>query len=471
MRRPLHLLLLALLLFCIQPAALGAQRAEWQEHRTRLFSILYPAGAEHIADSYAQFVDDIYEEASTFWSYRPPGPVILRIYPTLELYYEANPIAAQLPGVVAHAHTGRREISVAIPQTEGQSDVAVRNNIRHELTHIIAADLSAGRLTLPWQEGIAQYVEHPDEQLTAKMALMRQIIAENRLLSWRDLNQPGATYADPRIGYPETFTIAAFLVQRNGIERFRTFVEAMKESSGYRGALQVAYGTSADALEREWRAQLDDFVSEGYKSWAGTQGGARGFDLTQSEALLARGDYAGALASLQALIDSMADVADPGALERARSLFVRAQAGQQGTELAANARDALARGDYHAATAASAEGRKHLWSIGQREQADVLAEYEVLARRGMHAEIQMSEAGKLLRRLRVDDAQALLVEAYTTFGELGDMPRTAQARSALSLITRAEQVFAGACFAGGAIVLAWSGRRRLAHRQAALPWI
>ena len=200
MRRRYCLFLITLLLF-LHTAVLHAQGVTWQERRTQHFALLYPTEAEATAAQYAQFVDGIYDEISTFWDYRTPPPVVLRIYPTLELYYEVNPLAAKVPGVVAHAHTGRREISIAIPQTAGQSDEEIRNNVRHELTHIVAADLSGGRLTTPWQEGIAQYVEHPTQHLERKMELMRQIIAENSLLSWRDHNHPGENYADTRVGY------------------------------------------------------------------------------------------------------------------------------------------------------------------------------------------------------------------------------------------------------------------------------
>jgi hypothetical protein len=269
MRRRLLLIPLLLLLLA-QAAVLQAQDVGWQERRTLLFSILYPSGADAIAAEYALFVDAIYEETSTLWDYRPPPPMILRVYPTMELYYQSNPLAAQLPGVVAHAHTGRREISIAIPQTVGQSDEELQNNIRHELTHIVAADLSDGRLTTPWQEGIAQYVEHPSEQLEQKMVLMRQLIGEDRLMTWRELNEPGATYADPRIGYPQSLTIVAFLVQRDGMSRFREFIEAMRESRDYRDALESVYGVSADTLEREWREGLSHYVTEGYRAGTST---------------------------------------------------------------------------------------------------------------------------------------------------------------------------------------------------------
>ena len=84
MRQRCFLMLLVLGLL-LPPALLRAQGVDWQERRTLRFSILYPAGADTIAEQYAQFVDATYDEAAALWDYRPPPPVVLRIYPTMEL--------------------------------------------------------------------------------------------------------------------------------------------------------------------------------------------------------------------------------------------------------------------------------------------------------------------------------------------------------------------------------------------------
>ncbi len=468
MRQRCFLMLLVLGLL-LPPALLRAQDVEWQERRTPHFSILYPAGADATAEQYTRFVDQIYDEAAVLWDYRPPPPVVLRIYPTMELYYEANPIAARLPGVVAHAHTGRREISVAIPQTSGQSPEEIQNNVRHELTHIIAADLSEGRLTTPWQEGIAQFVEHPSADLEKKMELMRQIIAENRLLSWRDLNQPGATYADPRVGYPQSLTMVAFLIQRNGMARFREFVEAMKTSSGYRGALEATYGASADTLEREWRSALPRFVTDGYRSGDGRSLPAA-FDLDPAAELVAQGDYDGAVRLLQPLLSAIETGGDAAAAERARRLLARAEMGRRATELASEARNALLQGDYAATITASQAGQHQFNAIGQADQAGVLATYEQLAGRGIAAEAELAEAGTLLRRLQIPEARQHLRSAYTTFVELGNQRRAAQAEAALTMVARGEQLLTALCLIAGIVLIAWSTQRRAIERRMALPF-
>jgi hypothetical protein len=464
------LLLIGLQVETLRATSVHAQDVQWEERRTLLFSILYPSGAEDTAEQYAQFVDGVYEEMSAFWGYRPSPPIVLRIYPTMELYYQANPLAAKLPGVIAHAHTGRREISVAIPQTAGQSDEEIRNNVRHELTHVIAADLSGGRLTTAWQEGIAQYVEHPTEQLERKMELMRQIVAENRLLSWRELNQPGVAYSDPRIGYPQSLTIVAFLIQRNGIERFRAIVEETTTASGYRGALEAIYGVPADVLEQEWLDQLPAFISEGYQQLAPGAAGRGPFDLSQPEQLIAQGDYIGAINMLRPMLEAIRSSGDGEALQRGNELLAQAQARYRATKLASDAREALVRGDYRAAHEAAVEAERELVTLGLTDQATSAAQYAELAARGLRAQEQYAEAGQLLRGLEIRAAQRHLTEAYTAFGELGDEARARQSQRALGMISRGEQVLAAICLLSGAGLIAWSGRRRQIERRIALPF-
>ena len=468
MRRRLSILPVVLLLL-FQATALHAQGVQWQEQRTQLFTILYPAGAEAVAGQYAQFVDGIYDETSAFWSFQPAPPIVLRIYPTMELYDQANPLAVQLPGVIAHANTGRREISVAIPQTAGQTPEEVRNNVRHELTHIIASDLSGGRLTTPWQEGIAQYAEHPSPQLDVKMNLMRQAVAQNRVLAWAQLNQPGATYANPQVGYPESLTIVAFLIHRNGIERFRAFVEAMKDASDYRGALASAYGVPPETLEREWHAQLANFINTGYRSPGAASTSPGPVDLSAIEQMVTGGDYDGAADKLQPMMEGIKAGGDATTLQRAQSLLERAKTGQQATRLTADARDALVHGNYQAANQNGLAAQKQFQSIGQSAQAAAAQEYATLAARGMEAEEQARTAGELLRRLQLQPARQLLLKAYKTFGELGDETRAAQTRDVLTLIARSEQILAAVCLVSGGALVAWSSRRRYKERPMALP--
>src|SRR3712207_6645484 len=77
-------LLLATMLVCnASPAT--AQDLVWREQRTTNVAILYPEGAEAEAQQYAQFADSVYDEISGVFGYRTPPPVVLRIYPSMDL--------------------------------------------------------------------------------------------------------------------------------------------------------------------------------------------------------------------------------------------------------------------------------------------------------------------------------------------------------------------------------------------------
>ncbi len=457
-------LLLATLLWGTSDA--HAQQQTWRERRTNSFAILYPADitAQTAADEYALFVDGVYDEVSAVFGYRTPPPVVLRIYPTMELYVKANPLAAQMPGVVAHAHTGRREISIALPQTVGQPPDQIVNNVRHELAHIIAADLSGDKLTTAFQEGIAQYLEHPSAELDTKMQLMQQVIAADKVLPWRELNRPGVAYSDPRISYPQSYTIVAFLIGRNGFATFRSFLDEVKTSSGYRSALEAAYGVSADQLEREWRDQLSDFVNGGYR--ARSMGA---LDLSQAEALIAKGEYDAAVQQLQAALATLAgDQTQLG--ERARELLRRATTAQRATGLATTAREALARGSYEEARTAAEEGRELLNELGQAAQVQVLDQYIQLATEGIEAQRSLASARNNLVTLRVGSAQEELAAAYRTFTRLGDTYHAGIAESSLVRIQRTETGVAVVLVLLAALVAGWNIHRRVNERDQALPF-
>lgn len=459
-------LLVGLLLITIicGPTPLLAQEVTWREQRTTNFAILYPDGSADQAQAYAQFVDGVYDELSAVFSHRPPTPVILRIYPTMELYVQINPLAAQIPGVVAHAHTGRREISIALPQTVGQPQEQIVNNVRHELTHIIAADLSGDKLTTAFQEGIAQYIEHPGAELDAKMQLMQQVIDADRVLPWSELNRPGVAYQDPRISYPQSYTMVAFLIERDGFATFRTFIERSTASSGYRGALEAAYGVSADQLEQEWRAQLDAFVGGDYRQRAG---GA--LDLSQARALIGRGEYEQAVTELTGRIETLRGGSSP-LLQEAETLLQEAQTGQRAYALATSARDALERGDYREAKQAASEGRVLLEQMGQTAQVEVVEQYDRLADEGLAAQQQLGLANGDLQTLHIGAARSRLRSAYQTFLRLGDEQGAAVAQSSLIQIQRTQTLTAIGLVVLAALILGWNVHRRIAERDRTLPF-
>jgi hypothetical protein len=224
-----------------------------------------------------------------------------------------------------------------------------------------------------------------------------------------------------------------------------------------------------ETLEREWLAQLPDFINTGYRSPGGASNSPGPVDLNALEQMVTGGNYDGAIGKLQPMMGGIQAGGDGTTIQRAQSLLERAKAGQQATRLTADARNALVHGNYQVANQTGLAAQKQFQSIGQLAQAAAVQEYAALAARGMEAEEQAKAAGELLRRLQIRPARQLLLGAYKTFGELGDETRAAQTRDVLALIARGEQILAATCLVSGGALVAWSSRRRYKERPLALP--
>lgn len=404
-----------LVLAFVLPDAARAQSGTWLEYPTAYFTILYTPGDEETAAAYAGFVDPIYEEITAFFDQRTEPPINLQLYPTFESYYEVNPTARDMPGVVAHADFRRRSVAVVLPQTEQQTPQEIENNIRHELTHIIASELSSNRLNTGFQEGIAQYMELPTPELDRKLELLRRAYDEGRLMSWSDFEDRDKIYGEPQNGYPQSLSVATFLIDTYGFDRFRTFLLNTGESSGYRSALQTTYGRPPSELESLWRAWIPSFLD------GSSQGNtAANYDLDYPRELVATGRYAEAQTELEQSIAWLQTTPQEDLLREAEALLARSQAGVEAEAQAAGAHTALLAADYARARQLVAEAQAAYAALGDTRQEQVLAVYAARIERGLRANQQLATAQQLVGDLRFPEARAAADAAASEFARLGD---------------------------------------------------
>ncbi|MBX0327294.1 hypothetical protein K2Z83_06320 [Oscillochloris sp. ZM17-4] len=440
-------LMIALLSALLAPGAARAQPGEWRDRATATFTILYKAGEESEADRYAGFIDTIYDEVSTAFSYRAPPPLTLRLYPTSDDYYQANPAARNVPGIVAHADFRRRELVVIVERTRQQTEEEVRNNVRHELTHIVAADLSENRLNTGFQEGVAQYLERPAPELESKIASLRQAADQGRLLPWSAFDDRDAIYGAPEVGYPQSLSAVAFLVDRDGFVKLREFLTISARSSGYRSALERAYGISATDLEAEWLQWLPGYLAGGYTSSA-----LDSYDLSYARGLLEQGNYPAAAVELEQALDWIARHADTQPAEvsaEAARLKAQADEGVRATQIAEDSRRALEAGDYERAQQLIGQARLIFARIGDPRQDAALDVYEQRVLRGIAASEQLVQASELARGLRYPQARATADLAAQEFAALGDQLRLTNALALRRSLDTRQQIAGALLMAAG----------------------
>ena len=455
----LAIALLVLLLFA--PAGAHAQTSDWRERRTERFAILYVDGDAATAEQYAGFVDAVYDEISAVFGHQTAVPVTLRLYPTLERYQQINPLARSLTGVVAHANFQLHEVVVILSQTARQTPEEVQNNVRHELTHIVIAELSGNRLNVGFQEGIAQYVERPAPELEQRIRLLQRAYDQQILMPWSDLDDRETVYGAPEVGYPESMSMVAFLVEKYSFAKLREFLTIAARSSGYRSALERTYGVAPDELERQWRDWLPSYLAGGYKRNA-----LSAYDLSGAEALIAQGRYADAQTELQTALEWLHATDQRDVEQEAEALLARSQQGLQADGLASDARAALDAADYARAADLVGQARAAYAALGDTRQDAVLAAYAARAEQGSVAAGALAQAQALAQALRYPQARAAADQAAAAYLALGDRARADEALALRAFLDQRQTWVGAALLLFGLIGVAGSTVRRFVVREA-----
>jgi hypothetical protein len=456
-----RLLAVLALLLLLWPSGALAQDSDWRERRTERFAILYIDGDQATAERYAGFVDPIYDEVAAIFAHQTGTPITLRLYPTLERYQEANPLTRGMGGIVAHADFRRHELVVILSQTQRQNAEEVLNNIRHELTHLVAAELSDDRLNVGFQEGVAQYVERPAPELETRIALLQRAYDADRLLRWRELDDREAVYNDPEVSYPESLSMVAFLVEQFSFAKLREFLTISARSSGYRSALERAYGETPDELERQWRAWLPGYLAGGYKHNALTA-----YDLSGAEALLRQGRYAEAKGELETALEWLRTTDQRDIQQQAQVLLAQSEAGLHADDLAGQARAALEAADYDRATDLVTQAQQAYATLEDHRQDAALAAFAQRAERGRRAAVMLDQATALARSLRYPQARAVADQAAAEYLALGDRTRADQALALRGFLDQRQSLLGAALLLLGVVGVGASAVRRFTVREA-----
>lgn len=449
---------------------------DWRELESEKFLIVYAESVEiddkpvdcmcgvAQVERYIAFVDDVYHDLATIFEAELTTPINLRLFPTEESYYQVNPIAERLTGVIAHALNNRAEIAIAAPRTIELTEEELVNNIRHELTHFFASELSDGKLTAGFQEGLAQYLEKPENRAGSNPALLRQAQEQGRLLTWAELDVARQVYSDPQVAYPQSLSIVSFLVDRYGLPTLLQFLRASALEPGYRAALESAYGKPADALEAEWLAYLPEYLDGRWQINA-----IYTYDLSRVTQLVNQGAYTDAETELAEIIVLLESTNQADTLARAEALLAQAHQGQAAGALADETRQALQASDY-ALTITTGNAAIHAYeALGYRDRIAEVQIYIHRAELGRQALDRLKHGEQLLESLRFLEADNELYEATILLQSLNNQTAAQQGVDLLAQSAQKQSLLAYALLAVGLALMFFNVLRRLVTRYSANP--
>jgi hypothetical protein len=466
-RRNLFIALTLLALLCALPARVAgaADDEPWQTQATTYFTIYYTAADSGVVEQYAGEADELYAAIASVFDHGPTAPVALRLYPTGAAYAGANPIAGIMEGVVAHADARRGEIALAVDRLARAGPAATRDTIRHELMHLVASELSADRLPVGFQEGLAQYAEReaPDRQRLVQSLERAQ--NAGRLLTWETLNDQRRFLSRVNVAYPEALSIVSFLADRYSLGSLRRFMLDLGAADRpWTEALEEVYGRSATDLETEWRAYLPSYYSS---RWEINQ--IRSLDLSDARAQLSAGEYALARPQVEEARRLYADLEQPVRVEEADRYLDRIAGGLAAGDLAAQGRARLAERAYTSARDLLAEADQRYADAGDERWRPTLAEPLAEAERGADAEARLAQATSLVAAWRYPEGRERSAEAAALYLGLGDTSGWQQAQSLQGEAESGQRRLALLLLSAGGAVLVGLGIQQARGRVAAAP--
>lgn len=466
---PRWLLVACVLLLGVVSAGPVVAEPEWVERRTEHLVLRYRAGDEVEVDWYAEFVEGAYRRVvDVFGDETRPG-IVLQFYPDERSYAAVNPLAAREDGVLAHARPATREVGLAMWRLRKQSEGLRRDAVRHELTHIVLGELSDHKLPIGFHEGLAQYVEQDPDQRAKLLQTLKRGAEADQLLSLADLNRQRTFLGRAAIAYPQSYSLVHFLTERYGFGHVVRMVKGLRHEAGLNEAIQRAFGRSSDELEVEWKASLPDLLNAGWD-----RNDLDLWELAEPRRLLAEGRYEEARRGFERAGRLFEDLGRGEKVEQAQTGLRQSALALEATELDGRAAAALDEYDYSTAAQLLGEAETRWSAVGDEQRRRRATESLEQARRGVEGLDRLGQAREQIDGWRLPEARASALEAGMTFGELGDVARTEEAKAVLEEAQALQTRLGVAAIGGGAaglaaIGVAWGLSRRSRRPRYQMP--
>jgi hypothetical protein len=466
--RPALLGFLFLLLFIAAPAGslFAAQTEEGEQISTEYFTISYPKGEEKTARWYASFADDVNREVSYLLGAEPASGLTLRIYATEPDYMRANPMAEFHPGILAHAIPEEKLIGVAVERLRQQPPQLARESFRHEMTHIVAGDISNQNLPIGFHEGLAQYNELSDLRGKEVRDLINDALNKDvALLTWAELGDVRQFRRRIQVAYPQSYTVMAFLADRYGMEPFAKFLASLEDGREFPYAIFLAYNKRMDDLEKEWREYLPAFLNEGYE-----RNVLSAHDLSHGLALLDGGRFKEAEVHYEQARSLYGGLGRTDRAEEASRGYEKARKAREADEATNNARRQLEAHEYATARDGARTAADTFTSLQLPDYAQRASDISQLAEKGVTGLAKLEEAKVSLNSLNLPASYAQAREAGEAFSQLGDAGRVGEANAVLQDLYGMQQTAGYAVLGVGGLAigggLLFMARRRRARRPA-----
>jgi len=190
----------------------------------------------------------------SYWP-KPPRKIVVLLY-SAESFRR---IRQETPDWVAGQFDGK--IRVPFPSTT-LAEARVREILFHEYTHAVIFDLTKGACPLWLNEGLAEHEGR--SQNAGTLQHLRAAHRADQLIPWQELSDHFSTALGAEhvaLAYEQSYSLAAYLIQRYGFWRMRRFLKTIAEGQPWAAALEQEVHLKLAKLEADWRRWLPEFLT------------------------------------------------------------------------------------------------------------------------------------------------------------------------------------------------------------------
>ncbi|MCB0154843.1 MAG: hypothetical protein KDF65_08595, partial [Anaerolineae bacterium] len=231
---------------------------------------------------------------------------------------------------------------------------------------------------------------------------------------------------------------------------------ASAEQPGYRSALEVTYGKTADQLEAEWAAYLPAYFEGRWQINA-----IYAYDLADVTTLVEQGAYTDAESQLTEIIGLLEATDQAETLAQAETLLAQARQGRAARAMADEARLALLADNYPQAIEKGQAALAAYEALDYRARVPEIQNYIYRAELGQAALAKLGDGERLLDSLRFFEAERHLTEATSLLQALGNEAGAAQGATLLAESAWRQQLIVYALIVVAALLLVVNTMRRL----------
>ena len=212
---------------------------------------------------------------STDFAYRPPGRVVVEIYPTADYLAKVSSLTEEdieTSGTIALCKYNRLMFTSPRGLVRGYG---WRDTVAHEIVHYYVTKYSANTVPIWLHEGIAKFQEirwrsspmrhlaPPQEDLLARSLESGQLITFDEMHpSMAKLPSQDAA----SLAFAEVHLVVDFLYKKGGYPQLRTLLTNLKSGLEMDMALMEAYGLDLSGVWDEWLVAMK---AEGFKRYPG----------------------------------------------------------------------------------------------------------------------------------------------------------------------------------------------------------